>query len=189
MKHSIHRPENSVTRTDFGMKIKKLPAWFTHGMSLVLGITMGLGFVLFLWYARPRTEFVPIEPAQKVVFREVVVPMQQKFSEQELRNLVRQGVEKVLRENMKGIVRLQDGVALTVHSKRAAIGNKTGFVDLDNFIKYELHCYFTHKDNAYAIADDGEMNLFLVEFLPGKVKVPITNPGKLRFPQGIRADY
>lgn len=91
-------------------------------------------------------------------------------------------------QSCMGVLEIKDNEAQTVLHKRAAVGSKQGFVDLKNDFPYLIQSYIFHRETGYGIADDGQHNLFLIVWQPGKIKVPTANPGAIKIVSGRRIE-
>jgi hypothetical protein len=94
----------------------------------------------------------------------------------------------MLEENWIGVLEVRDNEALTVLHKRAAIGNKNGFISLKIGVSYTVHNYFVHLNTGYGIVDDGQGSLFLLVWYSGDLKAPSANPRTIRIPSGRRIE-
>ena len=87
-------------------------------------------------------------------------------------------------ENCVGFMRIRDGEAENIAHRRAAVCGKSGFVDLENNRPYRILWYFNHNSTGRGIVDMGEKKIFLLEWVSGKTKAPLLNPGAIIIPAG-----
>ncbi len=188
--------QNEVTRTFHGDTAKpKQPVRdyflikaFAIG-ALLSACMLAIG-VLAGHYAYPRQVFVekvvpmpaPVaKPAKEVVF------LPPPDLEQEVEKRAEERLAFVL-QNFRGVLIVKDHEALTVRYKKAAAGNKDGFWDLKKGVSYPLYGYVHYKECGYGLVNDLQRGIFLLKLESGVTKAPVTSPGTLMVPSGIRVE-
>ena len=183
------RPASQETTKDFPTAlVRKILSRYDFIAVVCLGV---FSFVLsgFIIYGFTVKNKEVIKPSPSPIIE--VKPKQDTTSIDvglALDRLARKKAVDFLRESWLGVLEIKDGKAITVRYKRAALGNKNGFIDLKNNVPYTIHNYFVYADKGYGIADDGEQNFFLAVWHPGTTKVPLINPGTIIILSGDRVE-